>query len=62
GDRTIFIVAHRVSSVRHADQILVLKDGSIVERGRHEDLIDLGGIYADVYHTQLGDAGPEGGA
>lgn len=62
GDRTIFIVAHRVSSVRHADQILVLKDGSIVERGCHEDLIDLGGIYADVYHTQLGDAGPEGGA
>ncbi len=61
GDRTVFIVAHRISSVRHADLILVLKDGEIAERGRHEDLLALDGMYADVYHTQLGDSGMKGG-
>lgn len=60
-DRTVFIVAHRISSVRHADQIIVLKDGVIVEQGRHEDLVALDGVYADVYHTQLGDSGVKGG-
>lgn len=61
GDRTVFIVAHRISSVRHADLILVLRDGEIAERGRHDDLLRQGGIYADVYNTQLGDAIAEKG-
>ncbi|MBP7401118.1 MAG: ABC transporter ATP-binding protein [Clostridia bacterium] len=56
GDRTVLIVAHRISSVRHADLILVLKDGEIAERGTHEELLAIGGMYADVYRTQLGDA------
>lgn len=45
-DRTCFVIAHRLSTVRNADQIVVLKDGMIVEKGRHEELIGQGGLYA----------------
>ncbi len=53
-DKTVFVVAHRISSVRKADQILVLDKGEIAERGNHEDLLALKGIYYDVYMTQSG--------
>jgi ABC-type multidrug transport system fused ATPase/permease subunit len=43
--RTCFVIAHRLSTVRNADQILVLERGRIVERGRHAELLELGGIY-----------------
>ncbi len=50
--RTSIVIAHRLSTVRNADQILVLEKGSIVERGRHEELVALGGLYADLYSRQ----------
>ncbi len=51
--RTVVIVSHRISAVLHADEILVMSDGRIAERGAHEDLIDAGGIYAEMYRKQL---------
>jgi ABC-type multidrug transport system fused ATPase/permease subunit len=50
--RTTLIATHRLSAVEHADQIIVLEHGRIVERGSHEELIDLGGRYADMYERQ----------
>jgi ABC-type multidrug transport system fused ATPase/permease subunit len=46
--RTSFVIAHRLSTVRHATQILVLDRGRIVERGRHDDLVAQGGLYAKL--------------
>jgi ATP-binding cassette subfamily B protein len=51
--RTSVIVSHRVSTVRDADQIIVLDSGRIVERGRHDELVALGGAYAELYRKQL---------
>jgi len=52
-DRTTILVSHRISTVQKAHQIVVLKDGSIVERGTHESLMELQGVYADLYRKQL---------
>lgn len=51
--RTALVIAHRLSTVRNADQILVLDHGRIVERGRHDELVALGGLYAELYRTQF---------
>ncbi|GMX66741.1 ABC transporter ATP-binding protein [Paenibacillus elgii] len=51
--RTTIIIGHRISSVQSADQIVVMDEGRIVERGNHEQLLVRGGIYADMYHKQL---------
>ncbi|WP_303774309.1 ABC transporter ATP-binding protein [Anaerolinea thermophila] len=51
--RTSFVIAQRISTVRNADQILVLDRGRIVARGRHEDLLEESPIYAEIYHSQL---------
>ncbi|MNZ57819.1 putative multidrug export ATP-binding/permease protein [compost metagenome] len=53
--RTTFIIAHRISSLRHADEILVLDEGRVVQRGTHEELIQVSGPYQDVYHIQYAD-------
>jgi len=53
-DKTTFIIAHRVSSVKDADLILVLNKGEIVERGNHDTLMADGGYYATVYNEQIG--------
>ena len=50
--RTSIVIAHRLSTVREADQILVLEKGSIVERGTHDELVAKGGLYADLYNRQ----------
>ena len=51
--RTSFIIAHRLSTVRYADLVLVVDKGQIVERGTHDELLALGGRYAELYHRQL---------
>lgn len=52
-NRTTLIIAHRLSTIIHSDEILVLKDGLIVERGRHEALLEKHGVYADMWNQQL---------
>ena len=54
--RTSFIVAHRLSTIKNADQILVMKDGNIIERGNHDELLDRGGFYAKLYESQFAKA------
>ncbi len=51
--RTSFIIAHRLSTIRDADLILVMRDGDIVEQGTHQDLLDAGGFYAELYNSQF---------
>ena len=54
--RTSFVIAHRLSTIRNADLILVMKDGDVVETGKHDELLQKGGLYADIYYSQF-DAG-----
>lgn len=54
-DRTVFIIAHRISSIKDADQILVLQDGRIIERGNHEELMKSKGYYSTVFYHQYGE-------
>ena len=54
--RTSILIAHRLSTILAADEILVVKDGMIVERGRHKDLVEADGVYRDLYETQFSKA------
>jgi ATP-binding cassette subfamily B protein len=54
-DRTAFVIAHRLSTVKNADRIVVLRDGEIVERGTHEELVGEDGLYANLWAVQAGD-------
>ena len=51
--RTSFIIAHRLSTIRNADLILVIRDGDIVEKGKHEELLEENGFYAEIYNSQF---------
>lgn len=53
--RTSFVIAHRLSTIRNADVILVMKEGDIIEQGTHDELIALGGFYAELYNSQFED-------
>lgn len=52
-NRTSFVIAHRLSTIMDADMILVMKDGNIVERGNHRELIEQNGVYAELYNSQF---------
>jgi len=51
--RTSFVIAHRLSTIRDADQVLVIDKGTIVEKGTHQELLDLQGIYSNLYMSQF---------
>ena len=51
--RTSFIVAHRLSTIRNADLIIVMKDGEIIESGKHQELLDRNGFYSNLYRSQF---------
>ena len=52
-NRTSFVVAHRLSTIRDADKIIVMDQGEVVETGKHDELIERGGFYADIYNAQF---------
>ena len=52
-DRTSFVIAHRLSTIKNADLILVMRDGDVVESGTHDQLMEKGGFYADLYNSQF---------
>lgn len=60
-DRTTIVIAHRLSTVRHANQIHVMDDGRIIETGTHEELVDLGGLYSALWRVQTGEAAAPAG-
>jgi ATP-binding cassette subfamily B protein len=51
-EKTCLIISHRISAVKEADEILVLDDGKIIERGAHDELVQRGGVYAELYQQQ----------
>jgi len=52
-DKTSFIVAHRLSTIKSADLILVMRDGKVIEKGTHSDLLKQNGFYSELYNSQM---------
>lgn len=61
GESTVIIIAHRISTLMHADKIVVMEDGRIIEEGKHQELIDLNGTYKKIYDLQINQGLLEGG-
>ncbi|MNJ72968.1 putative ABC transporter ATP-binding protein [compost metagenome] len=57
--RTSFVIAHRLNTIRKADNILVLKEGKLIEQGTHNELLEQGGFYNDLYLGHLSMSGEE---
>ena len=51
--RTSFVIAHRLSTIKNADLILVMRDGDVIESGTHDELMQRGGFYAELYNSQF---------
>ena len=51
--RTSFVIAHRLSTIKNADLILVMRDGDVIESGKHDELMQKGGFYAELYNSQF---------
>ena len=58
--RTVVVIAHRLSTIQRADAIFVVKEGEIVERGKHEELMKLNGLYASLHNLQFKEEEPAG--
>ncbi|MEG1964560.1 MAG: ABC transporter ATP-binding protein, partial [Oscillospiraceae bacterium] len=52
-DKTCFVIAHRLSTIKNADTILVVENGDIIEQGKHDELLNKGGVYANLYNSQF---------
>ncbi|MBQ6660155.1 MAG: hypothetical protein IJM57_01850, partial [Lachnospiraceae bacterium] len=59
-ERTSILIAHRLSTILSADEILVVKDGMVTERGTHKELVATGGVYTELYNTQFKKVDEEG--
>ena len=60
-ERTSFVIAHRLSTIQDADKIIVMNHGDVIETGTHQELLDQGGFYADLYYAQFASSDDQAG-
>ena len=61
GEATVILIAHRITTIMHADRIIVMEKGRVAEQGSHEQLLEMGGIYRRIYDLQMNGIGEEEG-
>jgi ATP-binding cassette subfamily B protein len=61
GEATVILIAHRITTIMHADRIIVMEKGRVAEQGSHEQLLAMGGIYRRIYDLQMNGIGEEEG-
>ena len=59
GEATVILIAHRITTIMHADRIIVMEKGRVAEQGSHEQLLEMGGIYRRIYDLQMNGIGEE---